>query len=93
MMKTPVKLSVFALALLALFGGSYALGGLLVPESLVDAWREQAVHGTPVEFDSPDEEHSGSQDTEVTNSEMPDSEPPAHGEPGTIDATEGAKTP
>lgn len=39
-MQAPAKLSLFTLALAVVFGLAYVLGGVLVPETLVETWTQ-----------------------------------------------------
>lgn len=43
-MRAGTKLALYAAGLLVAFGAAYGLGGLLVPQTIVDAWVDGAEH-------------------------------------------------
>ena len=56
-MKAGTKLAIYGAGLLATFGAAYGLAGVVVPESVVTSWMEQADG-----HDAPD--HGGHGETE-----------------------------
>ena len=66
-MNAPSRLALYGVGLVAIFVASYAVAGAVVPESVVENWKEQSVihdgpsHDTPIP-------HSPSSDTRTQGS-------------------------
>jgi hypothetical protein len=58
-MKAGTKLAIYGAGLLAMFGAAYGLAGVVVPESVVTSWMEQADG-----HDAPDHGTGGHGETE-----------------------------
>ena len=58
-MKAGTKLAIYGAGLLATFGAAYGLAGVVVPESVVTSWMEQADG-----HDAPDHGTGGHRETE-----------------------------